>query len=381
MMVSTVALGGAGNYGDSSSKTAKDDPAGYEAMMERLIDMGVNYFDTSQDSVITGTGGYATEENFAYLCTPSIRDSVFISTKIQDLDNAHAKQCVEAALTAMNTDYIDIVYIHNATVVSGAELGCFDAIDEMIAQGKVRYKGMTSHLPSALTGLLQDHADRADAVIGFCVPTDTQWAWANGSTVAQWNAVQALAKEKNVGMVAMKVFMSAVDPWDTRVSKIKSDAAGWARLKPYVDAGATIPQACVKWALSNENVQTAVLGMRTVAEAEEDAASVEPDGGQSGTLPSRTARAGIAVHSSPNPFAESTTVQFGFEHPVPGVHAAIYSPSGLLVRSMTCRCDERQCSMRWDGRNQIGQRVAAGRYVMVATVGRQTLTEPLVLRR
>ena len=270
MMVSTVALGGASNYG--KGQWADRDPSAYRAMLVRLLDLGVNCFDTSTFDY-SGSSGYETEDDFAFLSTPANREKVFLCTKVDRLASTRAS--VEASLKRMKTDYVDLVYIHNGRGVSGNDyrqaLSCFDTLDNMIREGKVRFKGMTAHSIGTLTGLLKNHAGRVDVIMGFYSPGNG-WPGASG-TVAAWESLYRLAKSKDVGVVAMKVLLGAYQAWSTRESALRKDAEAWARLNPFLNARATVSQACIRWALSNENIHTAVIGMRTVAEADEDAAA------------------------------------------------------------------------------------------------------------
>jgi aryl-alcohol dehydrogenase-like predicted oxidoreductase len=276
MVVSTVALGGSSNCGQRP--WASDDPMGYQSMLEKLLELGVNYFDTSQ------SGGhlsscYGTEYDFEFLCRPLNRDKVFISTKVDDVSPFGARTAVEGSLSIMNTDYVDLVYIHNGLGVSGTDYGaalaCFDVLDDMVAEGKIRFKGMTSHSYELHTGLLNAFADRIDVIMGFCHPIKGGFSGAEG-TVEAWESVYRIAESKDVGVVAMKVLISPNDPWSTRETLLRHDPEAWARLQPLVQLGCTVPQACIRWALSNEAVNTAVVGMRTVGEAEEDTAAMNP---------------------------------------------------------------------------------------------------------
>ena len=273
MMVSAVSLGASANYGEGQA--ADDDPAAYRAMLERLVDLGVNYFDTSTYDY-SNSGGYETEDDFACLCTSANRNKVFISTKVDKLSLTRAS--VEASLERMRTDHVDLVYVHNARGVSGqdysAAMSCFDVLDELIREGKVRFKGMTAHSIGKLTGLLQRYSNRVDAIMGFYAATNN-YPYASGS-VAGWEALYELARSKDVGVVGMKVLLGAAQPWSTRASNLRNDPVAWERIRPFIDADCTVPQACIRWALSNQNVHTAVLGIRTVAEAKEDLAAAKP---------------------------------------------------------------------------------------------------------
>ncbi len=155
-------------------------------------------------------------------------------------------------------------------------LACFDVLDDMIVEGKVRFKGMTAHSDSLLTGLLDAHGDRVDVIMGFCCPINDGFRGFEG-TVEKWHSLFRLANSKDIGAVAMKVLISSLEPWSRRENKLKNDAQAWGRLQPFLDAGYTVSQACIRWALSNNQVHTAVIGMRAVSEAEEDVTAMNPN--------------------------------------------------------------------------------------------------------
>jgi aryl-alcohol dehydrogenase-like predicted oxidoreductase len=363
LMVSTLALGGASNYGNGGPG-ATSDPSAYQAMMQRLLDLGINHFDTSPQK---GSESYDTEDKFAFLCTPQNREKVFISTKVDSVAPSELKQSVDESLAFMQTDTIDILYIHNSIGVTGqgdysGMLGALDAMDQLKADGKIRFSGVSSHSVSVLSGLLNQYADRVDVILSFYTPTDN-WAWAT-DPLADWEPVYQLAREKDIGVVAMKVLMSGQDRWADRAAALEQDTAAMARLRPFLDAGHSLPQACVQWALSNDAIHSCVLGMRTMAEAEEDAGAVEPTALRPG--PQKAAGPALRIHSFPNPFNEFTTLHFNPADGSGRLHVSIMDASGRLVRDFNA--GSRRIVI-WDGRDTGGQRVAPGSYIVSARCG------------
>ncbi len=268
MMVSALSLGGAANYGYGD--LANSNPDGYRQTLSRLLELGVNYFDTSNDP--ESNSGYGTEDDFAWLCQGSRRDQVFISTKVDNVDSITSiKNSVEDSLTRLQTDHVDLVYLHNGRGADNISM-CYDALDQLIAEGKVRFKGMTAHSTSLLTDLLTQNGDRTDAIMGFYSPS-THWTWHSGS-VAEWETVFQLAQQKDVGVVAMKILLSAVTPWADRQKTLMDDTDARGRLQPHLSKGYSIPQSCIRWALENTAIHTALIGMRNVVEVNENAAAM-----------------------------------------------------------------------------------------------------------
>jgi hypothetical protein len=240
------------------------------------------------------------------------------------------------SLKVMKTDYIDLINIHfhdpeipgdrgfcgygtdvvaDKDLTFGADLAMvFDIHDELIAQGKLRFKGIATHSPLAAIDAINNFGGRMDTLIGFYCPS-YKWGDCGGEfpvsstfTLAQWEEAFALAKSKDIGTIAMKVMMSPCKTWSDRVAMIQGDAEATARLKPFIDAGATTPQACIRWALSNQNINTAIIGMRTVAQATENAKAGKPPDGDPIILPSAMNVKFEGDQGGANPLAQTLTV-------------------------------------------------------------------------
>ena len=89
------------------------------SVIERAADAGINYFDTAR--------GYShgNNERMVGAALGAKRKQVVLSTKTHAPDKAGMEQHLEQSLRELNTDYIDIWYLHGRS--SGAEID-----DEMI---------------------------------------------------------------------------------------------------------------------------------------------------------------------------------------------------------------------------------------------------------
>jgi hypothetical protein len=89
----------------------------------------------------------------------------------------------------------------------------------------------------------------------------------------------------------------------------------------------------------------------------------------------------LRIHPSvPNPFHHATEIRFELAEPGP-VSLEIYDVSGRRVRALaesTGLSAGRQ-TMRWDGRDDRGHRLASGIYLCRITAGRAAQTQRLVL--
>ena len=209
------------------------------ALIQAAMDLGVNYIDTAR-VYINGrseeTVGKAVEGR---------RDKVFISTKTPP--NTKTKQGVvegvEKSLKAMNTDYIDVLELHqfnDASLVQNAELR--EALTELRKAGKIRFVGCTTHKNQAL--VLNAVADDPDKFFDVVM-----LAYNFQSEPAIKEAVARVAKS-GVGVVAMK----------TQNGGYKAEALG----------GISPHQASLKWVLSDPNITCAVPGMVDLVQIREN---------------------------------------------------------------------------------------------------------------
>lgn len=123
--VSTLSFGG-------GSQFQKNDNGIWEKMLEQAVEAGVNLFDTSPNYVNFKTSADAVgpDERFAAILSP-VRDKVLISTKVETRNPKEVREELEASLSRLNTDYIDILMVH--------ALNDQDNVDEI---GKGIYKEM-----------------------------------------------------------------------------------------------------------------------------------------------------------------------------------------------------------------------------------------------
>jgi predicted aldo/keto reductase-like oxidoreductase len=222
-------------------------------------DLGVRMFDTAaryqfgRNEQMVGTA----------IKELGIRDKVMIATKEwrpaqrEGMTSAEAKdkfiKLTEGSLKRLNTDYVDIVYIHS--IHNQEELdeeGAFAAMDQLKKDGKVRATGVSTH--EAMTDVVNKVVDDklCDVVltsINVSMATDT----------ALLEAIDRAAAA-GIGIVAMKT------------------QAGGRRLPNQASLtqydNATVNQAMLKWVLRNESVTTAIPGYASLEHMAEDVAVI-----------------------------------------------------------------------------------------------------------
>ncbi|MEW6086399.1 MAG: aldo/keto reductase [Chloroflexota bacterium] len=124
----------------------KVDAAGTKAVVQRALEVGINFFDTA--NVYGNPNG--TSEEFLGAALERQRDNVVIATKVRfkmgdgpnDLGASryHILNAVEASLRRLRTDRIDLYQIHAwDESVPVAEM--MRTLDDLVRAGKVRYIG------------------------------------------------------------------------------------------------------------------------------------------------------------------------------------------------------------------------------------------------
>jgi hypothetical protein len=198
------------------------------SVIERAADLGVNLFDTAR--------GYqgGNNERLVGAALKGRRDRVFISTKTGASTRAEALAHLEESLRQLDTDHVDIWYLHGKRSAADLTDELLDAQRAAREQGKVRFAGVSLHaghgevVPAAIERKL-------DVVL-------LTYNFTMGDRIdPQLRALD----EAGVGVVAMKVMAGGRDP-QARATRERLAAQGgmlsalkWVIRNPHVHA--TIP--------------------------------------------------------------------------------------------------------------------------------------------
>ena len=211
-------------------------------VMKIAFDHGVNYVDTARRYM----GGK--NEEIVAKALKGMRDKVYVATKISPASTSKESifKDVETSLKALETDYVDVIQLHNLT---GREDRIFnpeirEALVRLKEQGKVRFFGVTTHKNEA--EVLHALADDKDRFF------DTALVKYNFKSDAQTKQAIARAAQANIGIIAMK----------TLAGGYATDALG--PFSPY--------QAAIKWVLQDQHITATIPGMRDLAQLREDIA-------------------------------------------------------------------------------------------------------------
>ena len=208
-------------------------------VLEVAFDHGINYVDTAR-RYMDGRN-----EEIVGRALKGRRDKVYVATKIRasSVTRQAIFKDIEASLKALETDYVDVLQLHNLT--DGDRIyhpEVREALAKIKQQGKARFLGVTTHTGQVkvLNALMEDKDKFFDmALVGYSFKSDN-------------DLKEAIAKAagQKIGIVAMK----------TQAGGYETDAMG--PISPH--------RAALKWVLQDTHVTAAIPGMRNMSELKED---------------------------------------------------------------------------------------------------------------
>ncbi len=255
-------------------------------------DHGINYFDTAE-SYGQGASETALGEGMAHVD----RKKIFINTKVVVREDDTEQTLVDrlgGCLERLQTDYVDCLCTHSVKKVEYKDNPHFHAaVDRLKADGKVRFKGITSHGPST------DDQDSMEAVLTAAAEDgrfDLMLLTYGMLNEEAGNRILAACKKNDVATTAMKYAPAdrlEVPPFDAEnpnqeyaeaiermagrglsreaaIERIENWIADTteqiANLKPFIDThGITtvevLRQKAIQWVLQNPDMQTVTVTM------------------------------------------------------------------------------------------------------------------------
>lgn len=220
------------------------------AVIERAADSGINHFDTARSY----QGG--NNERMVGNALKAKRKQLILSSKSPAKTKQQALADLDTSLRELQTDYLDIWYLHSRSTPEEVPDELLDAQDAAKKAGKIRFAGVSTHLNMAdmLAHLVK--RGRTDVVLttyNFTMKPDMT------------RAIEA-ARRAGMGIIAMKALaggLSRVQRGD-RLYGVNPDALT-TTLK---QEGAML--AAIKWVLKNKSVDTAIVCMTDFDQLDEN---------------------------------------------------------------------------------------------------------------
>lgn len=233
--------------GIGAAQLGRDNVTGAQVVeiIAKAIDHGINYIDTAPN--YPGDNPGESERRLG----PALkgkRDQVFLVTKTESATYAGTMELLEQSLRNLQTDHVDLVHLHNLGMASRwpdldrafSSDGAMGALRDARDQGKVRFIGASGHVhPSRF-----HYAIDSGEIDVFMHAVN----YVNQHTYDFEHKVWARALDKNIGLVAMKVFGGG--PYTFRFPPEDYEIA-------------------LRYALSLKGLSTAVIGINQMAYLEQ----------------------------------------------------------------------------------------------------------------
>ena len=167
-------------------------------IIERALDLGVNYIDTS--SIYGGPDRWS--EQYVGQVMKTRRSDAFLATKTKERTRDGSLRMIEKSLQLLNTDHVDLWQLHDVGLPEDVDAifakgGAMEALAEMQQQKVVRFLGVTGHYrPEALIDTINRHP--FDTILMALNAADTH-------IHSFTDKLLPLAVEKQMGIIGMKV--------------------------------------------------------------------------------------------------------------------------------------------------------------------------------
>jgi hypothetical protein len=212
------------------------------SVIERAVDAGITYFDTAR-SYQSGNN-----ERMVGAALGAKRKQVVLSTKTHAPDGATMLQHIDKSLKELNTDYVDIWYLHGRSKPEEITDEMIEAQLKAKQQGKVRFLGVSTH-------------SRQQQLIPWLIDKkvfDVVLAAYNFSMDATMDEAVAQAAKAGMGVVGMKVMAGGP-------RRAKADSPLGQKL---TQPGAML--AALKWVLKNPSVATTIPSITDMDQLDEN---------------------------------------------------------------------------------------------------------------
>jgi uncharacterized protein len=256
------------------------------ALLEAILDTGVNYIDTAEGYLRGGS-----ERIIGKVMQKRDRKKVFISTKLGVRKDATESSILDRSgksLERLQLDYVDCLMIHAPATVEHLKNPAFhNAFARLKADGRVRFCGVSNHgsqwneVPQKMEEVLLAAAEDGRFDVMLFVYNFLQQE--------QGSSILEACRDNNIGATLMKTnpvlnYMEVKDqveearaqgrePGEYQINllsrlKERADAAEKFRARYGLDGYDRVREAAVRFVLHNRNVNTACLTIKNYSDLE-----------------------------------------------------------------------------------------------------------------
>ena len=294
LLLSEISLGTM-IFGEDSSRGTDADTA--VKLIHRYLDQGGNHLDTAN---VYADGR---SEEIIGRALQGRRDQVILATKVrfpmgerpndQGLSRRHIIQSVEDSLRRLDTDYLDLLYMHAWDPLTPIEES-LRTFDDLVRSGKIRCLGVSNfkawQLMKAL-GISDTHSwlrftaaqYQYSLVERGIEPEIRDVCLAEGLGIVPWGPLGGgflsgkyhSGRRPESGRLAMMP-EQAEEAWERRARE-----RNWKILEVMDDIASnynlTHPQIALRWLLAQPGVTSVIIGARTAEQLEENLETVRRD--------------------------------------------------------------------------------------------------------
>lgn len=281
----------------------RGEPAEQRRALERAVELGINYFDTA---AFYGNG--QSETNLGRVLR-EVRADVLVGTKCRPSPESVGRMgeavmaSIEASLRRLQLERVDLIQLHNALAptraadrdalrVEDALAEAVPALQRAVAQGKARFWGINGlgDTASVIKAIDKAGAFTTQACYNLLEPTGSH-ATPKGFPFQDYGRLIERAARQKMGVIGIRVMAGGALSGtlerhpiaDQSVSPIAtgkdyaSDVQMARRFEFLVRDGyvSELPEAALRFAISNQNISTALVGFSSIEQLEKAASYVE----------------------------------------------------------------------------------------------------------
>ena len=228
-------------------------------IIERALDLGVNYIDTS--SIYGGPERWS--EQYVGKVMSHRRNEAFLATKTKERTRDDSMRMIEKSLQLLQTDHVDLWQLHDIGTMTDvdavfAKSGAVEALVEMKEQKVVRHLGITGHYrPEALMECIKRHD--FDTILMAINAADPHHYSFNDELLP-------LAVERQMGIIGMKVpgRSRLLSTWTP--PPIEQQKHSWEGMTFQTDKPGTLTMREAMYYTLSRPVSTVIIGCDTIAQ-------------------------------------------------------------------------------------------------------------------
>jgi aryl-alcohol dehydrogenase-like predicted oxidoreductase len=251
------------SLGGQAALEKADNEAVAVPIIEKALDLGVNYIDTS--SIYGGPDRWS--EQYVGKVMKHRRSEAFLATKTKERTRDGSMRMIEKSLTLLQTDHVDLWQLHDIGTMTDineifAKGGAMEALLAARDQKVVRYLGITGHYrPDALIEAIHRHSfDTILMAVNAADPHHYSFS----------EQLLPLAVEKQMGIIGMKVpargrILSSWTP-----PPIEQQKHSWEGMAIQASTAGTLDMRQAMYYSLSLPVSTVIIGCDSIPQLEEN---------------------------------------------------------------------------------------------------------------